>query len=277
MFHHDGPFDACAPSRNRNTTKAPIRAWTSINAEDEAVAARYRDKEDGLNPVAPALSYDPSYPSEVSRSPPAGANYNSYYSEPPKKKVDVIAEAWGMHEPEPYEEFFAGGGDSDGPITNGSSMKEARANGSGRRTREDLASRPRGSNHIPPPQPIFLADGAGRETYSAQPSPGVGGANLGRNKSLMQRIRKMRDSPNVPFGFDETPADGRFARGGRGDTSPTAPVHPYGFADDRVKELPATPGSPTDGYFDGPRSPGGGLGRKTSILQKVRGVVRGSK
>jgi Pal1 cell morphology protein len=208
VFHHDGPFDACAPSRNRNTTKAPIRAWTSINAEDEEVAARYRDKEDGMNPVAPALSYDPSYPSEVPRSPPAGANYNSYYSEPPKKKVDVIAEAWGMHEPEPYEEFFAGGGDPDGPITNGSSMKEARANGSGRRTREDLASRPRGSNHIPPPQPIFIADGSGPETYSAQPSPGVGGANLGRNKSLMQRIRRMRDSPNVPFGFDETPVDG---------------------------------------------------------------------
>ena len=71
---------------------------------------------------------------------------------------------------------------------------------------------------------------------------------------------------------------GRFARGGRGDTSPTAPVHPYGFADDRVKELPATPRSPVDGYFDGPSSPGGGLGRKTSILKKVRGVVyRGSK
>jgi hypothetical protein len=68
---------------------------------------------------------------------------------------------------------------------------------------------------------------------------------------------------------------GRFARGGRRETSPTVP---YGYADDRVKELPATPASPTDGYFDGPRSPGGGLGRKTSIMKKVRGVVyRGSK
>lgn len=66
---------------------------------------------------------------------------------------------------------------------------------------------------------------------------------------------------------------GRFARGGR-----MPPVDPYAFADDRAKELPATPTSPTNGYFDASTSPGGGLGRKTSILKKVRGVVyRGSK
>ncbi len=65
---------------------------------------------------------------------------------------------------------------------------------------------------------------------------------------------------------------GRFARGGRRDVSPT-----YAFAD-RAKGLPANPTSPVNGYFDGPTSPGGGLGRKTSILKKVRGVVyRGSK
>jgi hypothetical protein len=73
---------------------------------------------------------------------------------------------------------------------------------------------------------------------------------------------------------------GRFARSGRRDMSPGVPVEPYAYAyaDDRVKELPATPTSPMNGYFDGPTSPGGGLGRKTSILKKVRGVVyRGSK
>lgn len=180
-------------------------AWTSINAEDEAVAARYRDKEDG----APALAYDPSYSSDVSRSPPA--QYSSYYSEPPKKKVDAIAEAWGIHEPEPYEEFSAGGGDPDVPVTNSSSMREPRSYG--RRAREDLASRPRSSNRIPPPQPIFVGNGGGPEpeAHSPQLSPGSGGANIGRNKSFIQRIRKMRDSPNVPVGFDETmdaPADG---------------------------------------------------------------------
>lgn len=88
----------------------------------------------------------------------------------------------------------------------------------------------------------------------------------------MQRIRKMRDSPNVPVGFDDrdAPTDGRFTRGGRGDTSP---VEPYIYVDDRAKELPPTPGSPIGGYFDGANSPGGGLGRKTSILKRVKGVV----
>jgi hypothetical protein len=185
-------------------------AWTSINAEDEQVAARYRDNEDGMSSAGPPLALDPSYSSDVSRSPPATANYSSYYSEPPKKKVDAIAEAWGMHEPEPYEEFSAGGGDHDGAITNGgTTMREARPNG--RRTREDLTSRPRASHRIPPPQPIFVGDGQRPEAHSPQPSPSSGGANIGRNKSIIQRIRKMRDSPNVPVGFDETmdgPADG---------------------------------------------------------------------
>lgn len=275
MFHHDGPFDACAPSRNKHRTKAPMYAWTSINAEDEEVAARYRDQE-GMDSAAPLDYNNPSYSSDVSRSPPATANYSSYYSEPPKKKVDVIAEAWGMHEPEPYEEFFAGGGDHDGSITNSNSMREARSNG--RRTREDLTSRPRASNRIPPPQPIFVGDGPELEAHSPQPSPSSGG--IGRNKSIIQRIRKMRDSPNVPVGFDETmdAPDGRSARGGRRELSPPLPTDRYAFAGDRVKELPATPTSPMNGYFDAPTSPGGGLGRKTSILKKVRGVVyRGSK
>jgi len=71
---------------------------------------------------------------------------------------------------------------------------------------------------------------------------------------------------------------GRFARGGRRDRSPAVPADPYAFADDRAKELPATPTSPLNGYFGAPASPGGGLGRKTSILKKVRGVVyRGTK
>ena len=175
-------------------------AWTSINAEDEAVAARYRDNEDDMNAVS-ARAHNPSHPSEVPRSPPAAANYTSYYAEPPKKKVDVLAEAWGIHEPEPYEEFFAGDSDPDGPIFNGNSVREARSNG--RRTREDHTSRPRGDNRIPPPRPIFAGDAPQTEIYPSQPSPGSPGANLGRNRSIMQRIRRMRDSPNIPVGFDE--------------------------------------------------------------------------
>ena len=68
----------------------------------------------------------------------------------------------------------------------------------------------------------------------------------------------------------------RFTRGGRGDTSPTSP-EPYVYVEDRTKELPPTPDSAVYRYPDGPSSPGAGLGRTTSILKKVRGVVRGGK
>jgi hypothetical protein len=294
VFHHDGPFDACAPSRNKHRTKAPMYAWTSINPEDEEVVARYRNNEDGPSPVNPTFAYDASYPSD--------ANDTNYYYEPPKKKVDALAEAWGMAEPEPYEEFFAGGSDSDRPITHGNSMiREPRT--SGRRARDDLPLRPRVPNRsIPPPQPIFVPTAPEAEPYPSQPSPDTGGANLGRNRSLMQRIRKMRDSPNVPVTINETtgtPGDGvpsptssaesgghghsayrprdsllgRFVRQGRGDSSPTTPVEPYVYVrgGDVAKDLPATPASPGDGQQDR------GLGRKTSILKRVKGVVRGSK
>ncbi|KAG6381119.1 hypothetical protein JVT61DRAFT_5517 [Boletus reticuloceps] len=87
MFHHDGPFDACAPSRNRNRTVAPMLAWSSPPDED-------------------ALS--PSNTPYASPDVYKGAFSPTY--DTPKKKVDAIAEAWGIHEPEPYEEFCAGGG-----------------------------------------------------------------------------------------------------------------------------------------------------------------------
>lgn len=66
----------------------------------------------------------------------------------------------------------------------------------------------------------------------------------------------------------------------------------YVYIDDprREKQLPATPYAPATtrtpsgedkyGYFDGtPGSPGsgGGLGRKTSLLKKVKDAVRGPK
>ena len=279
-------------------------AWTSINAEDEAVAARYRDKEEGMDAAAPPLGYDPSYSSDISRSPPAAANYSSYYSEPPKKKVDAIAEAWGMHEPEPYEEFFAGGGDHDGPITNSSSMREGRSNGRANSRRPRLS--PTCFQSYPSPQPIFAGDFVGEaqepEGYSPPaPHPVLAGLT---SAAISLSYRVFVECAILPMYLSalmrqwmlllmvsplSTPLSGvamdsqlmvmilgRFARGGRRDMSPAGPVDPYAYAsDDRVKELPATPTSP---YYDAPTSPGGGLGRKTSILKKVRGVVyRGSK
>ncbi|THH20235.1 hypothetical protein EW146_g1079 [Bondarzewia mesenterica] len=315
MFHHDGPFDACAPSRNRTRTKAPMYAWTGINPEDEQLAARYRNERQGPA-VSPA--YDSPYisPNLASVTPAS-----PYYPEPPKKQVDAIAEAWGIHEPEPYEEFFAGGGTRDGEdkLTYGRSSR--RPKDASRESEEARRSNKRST--LPPPQPIFVAADALPDTEAYPPSP-LSGASPGmkRNKSFLQRIRNMRDAPNVPVGYDEVSATnagngqpsptssmestgggGQYARpthrsqnsflgrfGGRNireNQTPTSEAYVY-VEDPKMKDLPATPDSPRGendrGYFDhggsGPTvSPGqgGGLGRKTSLLKKVKGVVRGAK
>src|SRR5258705_96909 len=85
VFHHDGPFDACAPSRNKHRNQAPLFAW-------------------GDDPTAAQLGGS-AYPSAQ-----AYAAFSNDFTDPPKKKVDALAEAWGIHEPEPFEDFSAGGG-----------------------------------------------------------------------------------------------------------------------------------------------------------------------
>lgn len=324
MFHHDGPFDACAPSRNRHRTKAPMLAWSSAGADV-------------------ALSNESPYPPHDAYKNAFSATYQA-----PKKKVDAIAEAWGIHEPEPYEEFFAGGGtgrrDGDTPSNSIYAGREGHGsrNGTprhslGRRSKDgrdphdvyrvdddvkqmQARDRERGGERegrrtkrvgIPPPQPILVPEAQGIDYDSAPGSPSLSGVPK-RTKSLMQRIRKMRDSPNVPMGFDESvepPPNpdtyqssrpthrsqnsflGRFSNGtGRPNTSPPSD-EAYVYVDDprRDKRLPATPYAPATtrtpstedrrGYFDGTSSspPLGGLGRKTSLLKKVKDVVRGPK
>ncbi|EPQ60560.1 hypothetical protein GLOTRDRAFT_32865 [Gloeophyllum trabeum ATCC 11539] len=341
MFHHDGPFDACAPSRNRHRTKAPMLAWTSTPPADQQA----------LNDAYTPGGYESPYP--------ASNPYESPY-EQPKKKVDAIAEAWGIHEPEPYEEFFAGGGngrhDESAPnsIYNG---RERHGNDSsrGRRSgprdgRQDGTPRrppnPHKRSALPPPQPIFVPDTAENlpaDPPSPQSAPGhgsgAGGINLPkRSRSLMQRIKKMRETPNVPVGYEDVPSGdgsptsstennytgygatpqrpthrsqnsflGRFAKppgnstnayGHPKDISPTFDgSDPYVYVDvpevpgrgstsvNREKSLPAAPltdrtpsGSGSGDYFEGrggdATTPGGSLGRKTSLLKKMRGVVR---
>jgi hypothetical protein len=278
----------------------------------------------------------------------------------PKKKVDAIAEAWGIHEPEPFEEFFAGGGTArrDGDTPSNSIYAGREGHGSrngtpqhsiGRRSKDgrDLREvyreyldddvrpphvrdkdradrdnrRPR-RGALPPPQPIMVPEAHDAHQSDVESGPGSPSGVPKRSKSLMQRIRKMRDSPNVPVGYDDEnphspisadqyhPATrlthrpqnsflGRFAGGNpintdrRGNTSPMLDnSETYVYIDDprKEKQLPATPNasaavrmpSGEDRYadYDGaPGSPGSGagLGRKTSLLKKVKDAVRGPK
>ncbi|KAF7310855.1 hypothetical protein HMN09_00628600 [Mycena chlorophos] len=243
------------------------------------------------------------YPSAAIAQKPALTDYEVSN----RKKVDAIAEAWGIHEPEPYEEFFAGGGGGTTGNTPASSIYNGKES-----TRKSSAERPRAHarrSQLPPPMPIFVPDAA-EDMGTVLDSPGSPGSLPKRNKSIMQRIRKMRDAPNVPVHDEDSAAEsnterpthrsqnsflGRFGGNGRGPntTSPTsATSEAYVFIEPRTgaKDLPATPGSAPattpqekgspDGYFDDGDSPpanGGGLGRKTSLMKKVGRVVRGTR
>ncbi|KAG5638646.1 hypothetical protein H0H81_011198 [Sphagnurus paluster] len=316
MFHHDGPFDACAPSRNRQRNKAPMFAWS----------ARPEDRPTG----------DSAYPSAHAYA----AFSNTNYVDPPKKKVDAIAEAWGIHEPEPYEEFFAGGGTgkADTPsssIYNGrdshNSQSSRNGNGAGRARdardvyREYLEggqpgngdARPRGATRrtlVPPPQPIFVPDPSEITDLPGHSPPLSAQGAPKRSKSLMHRIRKMRDAPNVPVSSDydqpprspTSPTDptarpthrsqnsflGRFGGGSRNPQAGSDKSEPFVYIEAHTrnnKDLPPPPrsaeGTPPDvpevGYFDGQNNSGAGsspgLGRKTSLMKKVGRVVGRSR
>lgn len=284
MFHHDGPFDACAPSRNKHRNVAPLYAW-------------------GEDVTAAQLSNSGSaYPSAH-----AYAAFSNNYTEVPKKKVDALAEAWGIHEPEPFEDFSAGGGsgklDGDTPSNSIYNGRESHSR-SGRRPKESR-DRPRRAT-VPPPQPIFIEPTESDNAPGSQPASPI---LPKRSKSIMQRIRKMRDAPNIPVGRDydiqpgspTSPTEpyrpthrpqnsflGRLAGGSRSNQHTTDRSEPFVFIErtkeDKdlpvppapVKEESATP--PTDnedssGYFDGQKT-AGDLGRKTSIIKRMGKVVR---
>ncbi|KAF6766160.1 Pal1 cell morphology protein-domain-containing protein [Ephemerocybe angulata] len=289
MFHHDGPFDACAPSRNKQKSKAPMYAWSPGDLSQPS-------------------SGNGAYP-----SPYAYQAFSNDYPEPPKKKVDAIAEAWGIHEPEPFEDFSAGGGsgrhEGDTPASSIYNGKSATR----RQHREDSPRATRRTG-VPPPQPIFVPENADGDSSGSPPANSPGFPK--RSKSLMQRIRKMRDAPNVPAAPEyETPSSPTSPTGAPPSEGYSRPTHksqnsflgrfgvksnqsaplpsqneysePYIFIDNQNKALPATPG--TDAYSQStayaprysdrrPSQQGDDrpqLNRKTSLLKKVGRAVRG--
>jgi len=290
MFHHDGPFDACAPSRNRHRTKAPMLAWSSTDHAPEATD----------HPLPPETTI---IPASAKKTPKLPLRTSSDYvgagrlgDDLPKKRNDALAEAWGVAEPEPFEEFFAGGGSGrasaassiragiDGPL----SFQQRR----GREGKADVGNEKprfaarRGTQRAPPPKPIAVPGGDGdypEADIQVSVEPGSPGAK--RSRSLMQRIRKMRETPNVPVATqldssDSTPTggatpDGKHARPthrpnqsflGRFSKSPNTPtfdnppISPFSDKsavsvdeNGKEKQLPRLPG-------DSPITPGGASG-----------------
>lgn len=316
-------------------------AWSAPEDDGGPMsAAAFREVgQKGLNDTSP---YDVAYDD----------HYGGYSRE--NKNVDRIAEAWGIHEPEPYEDFFGGGG-GGGDASAASSIRggyEAHTqNPNGNRTRHQLRETyttdappvRKTTGRIPPPEPLDLPGGnRGASLDASIPSPPLSGSPGApkRSKSLMQKIRKLRDQPNIPMGespsgaygdgnpspsssaenypsvgFSEVVSDGG-ARTGRpthrsqnsflgrlagrttsanpGLSSPTSDVDPqYIYVERHAgKALPPRPmDTPAgryekEGYFDAtasapppsniPSSPNG-IARKTSILKKVKGAVRGGR
>ncbi|KAG8786709.1 hypothetical protein FS842_002323 [Serendipita sp. 407] len=321
-FHHDGPFDACAPSRNRHRTKAPMLAWTSQDFEaaqknGQIAASTAEPHADPLvNQLSGMRLNDGPYGAANNYNAKATkkkTNDNFEYPRRPAspKRRDTLADAWGKGEPEPYEEFFAesvspavvGHGES-GLASAASSIhrdKEGHNGSKSNRRPNGGVRRPTNRPPLPPPQPIFPQESTADDdvVLSADMSTSPSAAPR-RSKSLMQRFKKMRDAPNVPVDYDDTPSNdqsgsssenhnGAATRpthrtqtsvlGRPGNKSPTSPGFNGITSGDSAgeKALPGIPpsgASPRDelgGYFDR------GLGRKTSIMQKVRGVVVGKK
>ena len=233
----------------------------------------------------------------------AYAVFSNDYPDPPKKKVDALAEAWGIHEPEPFEDFAAGGGsgklDGDTPTNSIYNGKESHIRAARRL--------PKAQRHstVPPPQPIFVGEPVDLEDSAGSPPTSPG--NPKRSKSIMQRFRKMRDAPNVPVGrtYEMPPASptspveparpthrsqnsflGRFAGGSRATPQTMDKSEPFVFIDPQSRETKDLPPAPiiqefttpltdneTSTDFEGQTS-GGGLGRKSSLIKKMGKVVR---
>ncbi|KAH7345204.1 Pal1 cell morphology protein-domain-containing protein [Rhizoctonia solani] len=277
-FHHDGPFDACAPSRNKNKTKAPMYAFDDVplqQAEDvnnknlspraQATIMAMRQSP-GSSPYAIALN------TEVAKNygQPPSPTYASKKKQSPKKSA--LAEAWGIAEPEPFEEFSAG-------------RQSGYEHGSPMNARPLPTRRP--SKPMPPPQPIQLypefPEGDDPVAMSTAPSAyGARPAGPKRSRSLMQRFRKMRDSPNAPppATYEEEPPmppsnDIRLVSQQRAPPVPErGPMDPYSGGA-RDKGLPSPPVANAE-YFEKPHapvSPGAGINRKGSLMRKVKGVM----
>lgn len=263
-LHHDGPFDACAPSRNRHRTKAPMAAWSEQTKQ--AIEEDFKASKDLPRP------------------------------EPPRKHVDAIAQAWGIHEPEPFEDFSAGGGQS-------SDFRSYYPSQSRRSEEAPRRREPIRKTTLPPPQPIFVP-GADVDFVPPEPSPPLspgGGAGMKRSKSLIQRFRRMRENPNMPLnngdsnGVQNTYESGgsgrpnhksqnsfagRLAGGGIREQLPSPQEEDMYVPDEAAKNknLPRLPETDSansgEGYFQQQTDV---LGRKLSLMQRVGDVVRGRK
>ncbi|KAN0065663.1 hypothetical protein ACQY0O_000793 [Thecaphora frezii] len=366
MFHHDSPYDACAPHMNRGK-RAPVKAFDpnidpmtglpyrnasgrsdgrrgpsplgksrdSYENDEKAGASGSRPSlsangsrsgRSATAPMVPSLGrdaqastaelsladddYTPDADVDAEREWRANQGYHTQPSTIPDSRFDVSnpnADVWGVTA-EPWQDFaqpkqrekgsrshlspHSAFGDRSGTTSAASSVFDMEAVMTGKkpsRTQAELAA----GSASPFPEPNW------QEKSSSLDGPK-------RSKSLMKRIKSMKENPNVPPPDDAVELgalNGRRRRGQAHRHSPsTPPARTEGFAIDAASgHSPGARGakSPLNpyaeeatpraegaqvGYFNGERSerpsrsPGeGGLGRSGSIFNKFKRGAKSSK
>ncbi|BEI83623.1 hypothetical protein CcaverHIS002_0402270 [Cutaneotrichosporon cavernicola] len=276
MWHHSGPYDAAAPSRNLNQPKthAPMRAFEREEAAKAAVAAATA-KESPSRTVpqvvahAPAPAVPPKDNDGGARSPTVAtrnmprrtsgglsAQYSTSYptggghfpnqdvlpeDETPtspryqrrqkEEKQRALQAAWGIDEPEPFEDFGSSPRDESYIDRDhlGSPNEQAGPRGGffGR-----SGAKGRGMEEATSPGPDD-------QTFAAKATRPGGGVK--RTKSLMQKIKSMRgdrsQSPNKYSPSSEYPPMPSLAHGGPASGQAAKPS----MDDHRRPSLPARP------------------------------------
>lgn len=301
MWHHSGPYDAAAPSRNLHTphTKAPMSAFIPPNEPHSAPISTPDSREEsseslsisapghqstfdrhrqgstggnnapkisqraqhalrqGRNASSPGLSgglsaqYSTSMPNSggyfaVTSGGDGGVDERRQKEKEREQKRRAMQAAWGVDTPEPYEEF---GGTATSPTLEepyelpDDPTPLPTSPGWGMRSPQLYLSTSRQSPAFEdgPPSP--------GEYFPTSPDGSRGGAGVKRNKSFMQKIKSMRENPNVPLGGSRTSSSGQL--------------------DDRALQRTST-GTPTD--ESGSTSTHGGSGSTSTVPlpQKTR-------
>ena len=270
-------------------------------------------------PGSPYPPFETSYPKPPSRTSSDYVGMGRLGDALPKKRTDALAEAWGVAEPEPFEEFFAGGGSERASAASsvrvGTEVRRGRDGKSDTDNERSRFTSRRGAQRAPPPKPIAVPGGKvehynAEDQLSAEPeSPGTK-----RSRSLIQRIRNMRENPNIPVTsqidtYDSTASVtgvkssrpnhrsnnsflGRFGRSPITPSFETQPTSPFSdksaVANDdgsKEKQLPKLPGAKLvsagiasgEGYFD-QRGDSGDTAPGTAVSRRaslMRKVVSG--
>ncbi|WVO20786.1 uncharacterized protein IAS62_002086 [Cryptococcus decagattii] len=241
MWHHPGPYDAAAPSRNTNlpTTKAPMKAFQK---SESPVAPPRGPSTISLSPPVPPAKDTPRDVSEPDRRRPsrgistgrrsAGDGLTGQYStsmpsdggyfpnigeEDPQDEVTLarierqkereskrkaLKAAWGIDTPEPFEDY--GGTPNDGPIEITDDIYTPESISAPLPSGRTMRS-PGFRFGIDPRTPPIKEDSTSPTRESPPPlravvtSTNVPPGGIKRTKSLMQKIKTMRENPNIPF------------------------------------------------------------------------------